>query len=173
MINYYNTDGGRHATFSGCDLGDGIVVEGSGELKTVLLVRSRGTTADAVTISRVIWEGELTAVIDGDTDVQIDEFAIASVEMQLNHGSGRISEKLKLDSMAVMLLGETMTVDDATLISQLFDTSAMDIGSIPNSSDTLAALTESDMKRLAYGQGPFLFRFLINEVMESQRGNHT
>ena len=66
-----------------------------------------------------------------------------------------------------------MTVDDATLISQLFDTSAMDIDSIPNTSNTLAALTESDMKRLAYGQGPFLFGFLLNEVMESQRGNHT
>ena len=63
-----------------------------------------------------------------------------------------------------------MTVDDATLISQLFDTSAMDIDSIPNTSNTLAALTESDMKRLAYGQGLFLFSFILSE---SQRGNYT
>ena len=173
VINYYNTDTGRYATFSSCDLGDGIVVEGSGELKTVLLVRSRGTTADAVTISRIIWEGELTAVIDGDTEVQIDEFAIASVEMQLNHGAGRISEILKLDSMTVMLLGETVKVEDETLISQVFDTSAMDINSIPNPSKSLSALTESDMKRLAFDQAFFLVGFLINEAMESQRGNHT
>ena len=66
-----------------------------------------------------------------------------------------------------------MTVDDATLISQLFDTSAMDIDSIPNPSKSLSALTESDMKRLVYDQGLFLSRFLLNEVIESQRGNHT
>ncbi len=66
-----------------------------------------------------------------------------------------------------------MKVDDETLISQLFDTSAMDINSIPNPSESLSALTESDMKRLAYGQAPFLVGFLVNEAMESQRGNHT
>ena len=66
-----------------------------------------------------------------------------------------------------------MKVDDETLISQLFDTSAMDINSIPNPSRSLSALTESDMKRLAYDQAPFLFMFLVNEAMESQRGDHT
>ena len=66
-----------------------------------------------------------------------------------------------------------MKVDDETLISQLFDTSAMDINSIPNPSKSLSALTESDMKRLVYDQAIFLFRFVINEAMESQRGNHT
>ena len=66
-----------------------------------------------------------------------------------------------------------MKVDDGTLISQLFDTSAMDINSIPNSPMSLSALTESDMKRLAYDEAIFLVSFLLNEVMESQRGNHT
>ena len=173
MINYYNTDGGRHATFSGCDLGDGIIVNGSGELKPVLLERSRETGKDTITISKIIWEGDLTAVIDGETEIQIDEFALASVLMQINHGKGREFGRMHLDSMTVMFLGETMTVDDATLISQLFDTSAMDIDSIPNPSRSLSALTESDMKRLAYGQAPFLFSFLIHEAMESQRGNYT
>ncbi len=28
------------------------------------------------------------------------------------------------------------------------------------------------MKRLAYGQAPFLFSFLVNEAMENQRGSH-
>ena len=93
--------------------------------------------------------------------------------MQLNHGSGGISDRVQLDSLTVTLLGETMKVDDETLISQLFDASAMDINSIPNPSKSLSALTESDMKRLAYGQGPFLFSLLLNEAMESQRGDHT
>ena len=173
VINYYNTDAGRNATFSSCDLGDGIIVQGSGELKTVLLKRSREATMDTITISRIIWEGQLTPVIDGETEIQIDQFAIASVGVQLNHGEGRVFDRLQLDSMTVMLLGETMKVDDETLISQLFDTSAMDINSIPNTSKSLSALTESDMKRLAYDQALFLGRFLINEVMESQRGNHS
>jgi hypothetical protein len=173
VINYYNTDAGRHATFSGCDLGDGIIVHGSGELKLVGLERSTENRVDRITISRIIWEGELTAVIDGETEVQLKKFEIASVGMQFNHGEESISDQVQLDSLTVTLLGETMKVDDETLTSQLFDASAMDINSIPNPSKSLSALTESDMKRLAYGQAPFLFSLLLNEAMESQRGDHT
>ena len=82
-------------------------------------------------------------------------------------------DRLQLDSLTVTLLGETMNVDDETLPSQLFDTSAMDLDSIPNPSKSLSALTESDMKRLAYDEVTFLVSILLNEAMESQRGNHT
>ena len=101
VINYYNTDGGRHATFSNCDLGYGIIVDGSGELKPVLLERSREDRIDRISISRIIWEGNLTAVIDGETEVQIDQFTIASVGVQLNHGAGSVSGRLQLDPMTV------------------------------------------------------------------------
>ena len=173
VINYSNTEAGRRATFSSCDLGDGIVVHGISELELAGLARSTENRIERITISRIIWDGELTAVIDGETEVQVNRFDIASVGMQLNHGAESISDRLHLDSLTVTLLGETMQVDDKTLPSQLFDTSALDIDSIPNPSQSLSALTESDMKRLAYDQATFLFRFLVNEAMESQRGNHT
>jgi len=173
VINYYNTDAGRHATFSGCDLGDGIIVHGRGELKMVGLERSFENRVDRITISRIIWEGELKAAIDGETGVQIKRFEMASVGMQLKGGSGSISDKLQLDSLTVTLLGKTMKVDDETLISQLFDTSAMDINSVPNPTKSLSALTESDMKRLAYDGTTFLALIVLNEFMESQRGDHT
>ena len=173
VINYSNTEAGRRATFSGCDLGDGITVHGISELELAGLERSTENRIESITISRIIWDGELTAVIDGETEVQIKRFEIASVGMQLNHGAESISDRLQLDSLTVTLLGETMKVDDETLISQLFDTSAMDINSIPNPSQSLSSLTESDMKRLAYGQAPFLASLLVNEAMESQRGDHT
>ena len=173
VINYSNTEAGRRATFSSCDLGDDIIVHGISELELAGLERSTENRIESITIPKLIWHGELTAVIDGETEVQIKRFEIASVAMRLNHGANSISEKLQLDSLTVTLLGETMKVDDETLISQLFDASAMDINSIPNPSKSLSALTESDMKRLAYDQATFLFRFLINEAMESQRGNHT
>ena len=168
VINYYNTDAGRHATFSGCDLGDGVSVHGDGELKWV----GPGLSTDRQTISRIIWAGGLTAVIDDNTEVQINEFEIDAIEMQIDFKRA-LPDRLKLDSLTVTLLGETMKVDDETLPSQLFDTSAMDINSVPNPSKSLSALTESDMKRLAYGQAPFLFSLLLNEAIESQRGNHT
>jgi hypothetical protein len=173
VINYYNTDAGRHATFSGCDLGDGIIVHGRGELKMVGLERSFENRVDRITISGIIWEGELTAAIDGETGVQIKRFEMASVGIQLEGGSGSISDRLHLDSLTVTLLGKTMKVDDETLISQLFDTSAMDINSVPNPSNSLSALTESDMKRLVYGEANFLALALLREFMESQRGDHT
>ncbi len=167
VINYYNTEAGRHAAFSDCDLGDGISVNGSGELRWV----GPGLSTDRQTISRIIWEGELTAAIDGNPGVQIKKFEIDSIKMQIEFRRG-LPERLQLDSLTVTLLGETMKVDDETLVSQLFDTSAMDINSIPNPSKSLSALTESDMKRLAYDEATFLLSFLVNEAMESQRGNH-
>ena len=66
-----------------------------------------------------------------------------------------------------------MRVEDNTLPSQLFDTSAMDINSIPNPSNSLSALTESDMRRLTYYEVTPWILFLFNEGMESRRGNHT
>ena len=173
VINYSDTESGRRATFSTCDLGDGIIVHGISELELAGLERSTENGIDRITISRVTWRGELTAVIDGEIEVQIRKFEIASVGMQLNHGAGRISDRVQLDSLTVTLLGETVKVDDGTLISQLFDTSAMDINSIPNSSRSLSALTKSDMRRLAYDQATFLVGFLVNEAMERQRGNHS
>ena len=168
VINYYNTEAGRHATFSDCDLGDGVSINGSGELRWV----GPGLSTDRQTISRIIWEGQLTGAIDGDLEVQINEFEIDSIKMQIEFRRG-LPDRLQLDSLTVMLLGETMQVEDETIAFQLFDTSAMDINSIPNPSALLSALTESDMKRLAYSQAPFLFSVLINEAMESQRGSHT
>ena len=63
VINYYNTEAGRHATFSNCDLGDGVSVHGDGELKWVWPELSMNRR----TISRIMWAGSLTAVVDDNT----------------------------------------------------------------------------------------------------------
>lgn len=163
VINYFNTEAGRHAAFSNCDLGDGIIVNGSGELRWVGL----GLSTDRQTISKIIWEGELTAAIDGDLRVQISEFEIDATKMQVEFRRG-MPDRLQLDSMTVTLLGETIKVDDETLITQLFDTSAMDIDSIPNHSRSLSALTESDMKRLAYHGATFCIRFSLTKLWRAK-----
>ena len=167
VINYYNTDAGRYATFSDCDLGDGVSVHGAGELKWV----GPELSTDRRTISRIIWDGELTAVIRGETEVQINEMEIDAIEMQIDF-KRNFPDRLQLGSLTATLLGETIKVDDETLLSQLFDTSAMDINSIPNPSESLSALTESDMRRLAYDEATFLALVLLDELQESQRGNH-
>ena len=83
VINYSNTEADRRATFSSCDLGDGIIVHGISELELAGVERSTENRIERITISRVIWHGELTAVIDGETEIQIKRFEIASVGMQL------------------------------------------------------------------------------------------
>ena len=168
VINYHNTEAGRHATFSDCDLGDGVSVHGGGELKWV----GPELSTDRQTISRIIWSGGLTAVIDDNTEVQINALEIDAIGMQVDLKRD-FPDRLQLGSVTVRLLGETMRVEDNTLPSQLFDTSAMDIDSIPNPSNSLLALTESDMKRLAYNEVTPWILFLFNEGLESQRGNHT
>ena len=168
VINYHNTEAGRQATFSDCDLEDGVSVHGGGELKWV----GPELSTDRQTISRIIWAGGLTAVIDDNTEVRINELEIDAIEMQIDFKRD-LPDRLQLGSLTVRLLGRTMRVEDNTLPSQLFDTSAIDINSIPNPSNTLSALTESDIKRLAYREVTPWILFLFNEGMESQRGNHT
>ena len=164
VINYYNTEAGRNATFSDCDLGDGVTVHGGGELEWV----GPELSMDRQTISRIIWSGGLTAVIDDDTEVQINEMGIDAIEMQIDFKTD-LPDRLQLGSLTVRLLGETMRVEDDTLPFQLFDTSAMDINSIPNPSNSLSALTESDMRRLAYREVAPWILFLFNEALESHR----
>ena len=168
VINYYNTEAGRHATFSNCDLGDGVSVHGDGELKWVWPELSMNRR----TISRIMWAGSLTAVVDDNTEVQINELEIDALEMEIDFKRD-LPGRLQLGSLTVRSLGETVRVEDNTMPSKLFDTSAMDIDSIPNHANSLAALTESDMKRLAYNEVAPWILFLINEGLESQRGNHT
>ena len=168
VINYHNTEAGRQATFSDCDLGSGVTVHGDGELKWV----GPDLSTDRQTISRISWTGGLIAIVDDNIEVQINEFEIDAIEMEIDFKRD-FPGRLLLDSLTVRLLGETVRVEDNILPSRIFDTSAMDIDSIPSHSNSLSALTESDMKRLAYNEVAPWILFLINEGLESQRGNHT
>jgi len=178
VINYYNTPAGRHATFSRCNLGDGVVIDGEGELKWV----GAGLSGDRNTITKIVWEGTLKAVIDEVAAVQINDFIIDPLAFTVNDkidpaefafAAGDTLDQMQLDSLTVSLQGEIFTVTDGTLPAQVFETTGMSTNSIPNPDNSLSVLTEADVKRIAYHGAMILVRFLVNETLEVGRGDHT
>ncbi|NIS65184.1 MAG: hypothetical protein GTO05_08510 [Gemmatimonadales bacterium] len=184
VFNFYNTDTGRHATFSGCDIGDGTVLDGNGEVQWAGpgLAPSRerfcrfGTPP--VCESALVWSGELTMRTDGAAAVAISDFRVDDIVMQSGGGPfpselDLYTADLGLRSFAPTLDGETTRVADDSLPSRVFDTSGMHINSLPNPGESPSALTEADVKRLIYHGTIGLLAFLIDETLEIQRGEHT
>jgi len=158
VIDYSNTAGGRRVTFSGCDLGDGVVVDGSGELQWAQpasvsdrapFCRESATGYSCAT--DLEWQGALAVTVDGSR-VTVGSFTVTGLSM----ASGGVHfpndlpiESPGLSSMQVKTLQTTTTVNDASLVTSVFDP-LLTIGAIPNPSNDLAVLTEADLKRIAF-----------------------
>ena len=166
VVNYYNTPAGRHATFSGCELGDGVTVDGSAEIRW---------TGSGLSAAR----NEITTLeLNGDMAVQVENMGMLDVKRMRVEGI-RLSdplepapEPLDLSALRVTLFGESYRVDERGNHERLFEPE-LNIRSIPNPSNSLDALSEADMKRIAYHLGMDLAELLFLESLEAQRGEHT
>ncbi|MDH3457763.1 MAG: hypothetical protein OER90_13070 [Gemmatimonadota bacterium] len=174
VINYVNTDTGRGVTFSGCDVGNGIVIEGSGDVNWVGpgLANQRqdfcqyGFPVTCLTAFRL--EGSFTVSIDGERVVRIETLAVR--ELEIVSGPGEADVRAVAASVTV----ETFDVQvaDANVYEDMFDTSGMTIETIANGSRSLATLSDADLDRLAYHGALVFAGFLINEISEL-RPDHT
>jgi hypothetical protein len=166
VIDYRNSPRGRLATFSGCDAGDGIVIDGSAELRWTsaggdrtripeieivggLHVRdAAGSVTDiaAATISGITF----TAASDPFVPPSVDRFQYASAR--------------------VVIGGQSATPSEVAAPSRIFRPSlTIDaIGAVP-----IDALSDVDLRRLAYHGAMELVGILFNETTETQRGDHT
>ncbi len=183
VINFHNTATGRHATFSGCDIGGGITVDGSGNVEWVGsgLAQSRQEfchfAQTAACHTALAWSGNLT-VSAGGSSVQITDFRVAAIVWAASgglfpDGLDVYTGELGLRALEVTLHEETIRVEDDDLPTQIFDVTGMDINSVPSASREPSALTDADVKRLVYHGAIGLLSFLVNETLEIQRGNHT
>lgn len=189
VINYFNTDFGRIAAFSGCDLGDGVVVSGSGHLDWADsgLASERGESfceagPEAQCRSGLRWMGSVEFRIGDGSPFELRGFRIDPIVMSSDHGFypeqlGLETGGLGLDHLRVTLLIEnlqnTYIVDDPDLPTDVFGSQGMTIDAIPNPSGSLSALTVTDLKRVAYHGALALMRTLIDETLEAARGSHT
>jgi hypothetical protein len=181
VVTYRNTPLGRAVTFHGCDLGEGIVVSGSGELRWAGsgLAAERGEffCGSGGCPAALAWSGDLRFDVQGADVVELNEFRIENLTLGADGGLfpeefvDELSSGPGFVSMTVAIAGAELLVDDRALPSELFDTSGLTLVSLPNPSGSLSALTEVDMRRLALASFMDLAAFLTDETIDP-RGSH-
>lgn len=182
VLAYYDTPAGRHLTFHGCDLGANVVLSGAGELRWAgpglepvrePFCNTTGSTCQA----RLRWSGSLELALGGDTTVVLDAFALDDLVM--GPDGGRFPPESGVEilfggfvSVRATAFGRSVTVSDPTLPGTLFDLAGVDPDALPNPAGSPAALTPADLHRLALQTLVDLAFFLVDETLESQRGDH-
>jgi hypothetical protein len=163
VIDYINTPLGRRATFSGCDTGDGVVVDGTAELQWV-------TGGDRSRMSQVEVVGTLRVRGPDGVEVMMDRLSVSGIVFSAPAEPSVMN--LVVARVRVTSATSTAPLDDRASPANVFAPTGRGIDAIPNPSGGLDVLTEADLKSIAYGTGMRLARLLFDETLESQRGEH-
>jgi hypothetical protein len=163
VIDYINTSLGRLATFSGCDSGDGVIVDGTAEFRWV-------TGGDRSRISQVELAGTLRVRGPDGVEVMMDRLAVSDIVFSAPTEPSVMN--LVIARVRVTSEAGTAALDDRASPANVFAPAGRGIDAIPNPSGGLDVLTEADLKAIAYGTAMRLARLLFDETLESQRGEH-
>jgi len=169
VVNYHNTAAGRRATFSGCNVGDGVTVDGTAELRWV----GPNLSPDRAQLTRLELTGTVTVTAEGG-GAEVDAMRVEGIAFRAPTPTDDepAVNRLLVESLRVTVLGTTVGVDARGNPARLFQPT-LDLNTLPNPTNALAALTEADMKRIAYDAAMTLASILFNELLEIQRGEHT
>ncbi|MBW3660426.1 MAG: hypothetical protein KY397_02180 [Gemmatimonadetes bacterium] len=177
LIHYVNSELGRRATFHGCDLGDGVVVDGAAEVRWAGpgLRLERGESfcsfiPDPVCAASLELIGSLAVTGEGWSvrveRLRIDDLVIGPAgtpfvpDMGIwTGGSGGF------ESMVVRLAGETIEASDPALPTRVFPPGgALEEIAIPGRG--VDGLTAADVHRLAWLGLADLARILLDEASD-------
>jgi hypothetical protein len=162
IINYYNeTSDTRAAKFSGCDVGNGVTVDGEAS------VRWSGVRNQPVTTPTSV-------LLTGDLLVNVSGRASRVTELTVNNVRFTTSQpdifRLIPDSLRIELAGGRYSSSVATSPRVILDPRDLHIGSLPNPSASLSALSDADIKRLAFDAGLKLAWYLASNVRQEDPG---
>lgn len=158
VINYYNTaDNIRVAEATGCDLGDGVILDGKA---TVELTGGPLYPPPLRPLGVRVTSSSLTA---GTTSIKA--FEISDVRYTSESADIRT---LKADSLRITMNGKTVQPSGATYAAVLGPPTTID--AIPNPSNSLQVLIEADLKRLAFDAGLAMAWYAVNKVRLADPG---
>ncbi|HET9387650.1 MAG TPA: hypothetical protein VFO67_21120 [Gemmatimonadales bacterium] len=171
-LSYVDSDRGRRVWFRGCDLGTGLVIEGSGEIEWAAAAPGPdrepfctfGPSATCATGFR--WNGTLAITIDDSVTVVLADYEVTDVSVTVG------VDTIQLQSLNVLIAGSNVPMDDPALAAELFDATGRTLDHIPNPSQSVSALSQADLHRLAYDGISVLASFLLDETQEAGRGDH-
>jgi hypothetical protein len=153
VVDYRNTRAGRRATFSGCDAGDGVTVDGGAELRW----RGPGLSRNRRHFRKLKLAGAITVTVAGAATTQMRRMTVEGIAFR---GRKRSLKRLNRRSLRVTLFGRRVKVDKRGSPRRIFEPRGLNIDTIPNPSNSLAALTEADVKRIAYDPALALYAIL-------------
>lgn len=173
-LSYVNSDAGRRVWFRECDLGTGIVIDGNGEIEWAAGAPGGGPNREPFCVfgapSRCgdgfRWNGTLAITLDDTLTVELDAYQVTDVVVTFGVDS------IQLQSLNVVIGAEAIPMSDPGLAAQLVDFSGQTLDDIPGASESVTALIDADLHRLAYEGISDLGSFLLDETLESARGDH-
>lgn len=168
VIDYHNIPGGRRATFTGCDLGDGVVIDGAADVRWIR------TTEDPATTRTVSIAGDLHVRVEMTEPFSVDAVDAAGIAFSEGPPTDGVAllDRLITSSIQLTSLGVIFPLDARAIPSDVFHP-ALTAESLPNPGNGLATLEDRDLKRIAFHPMIVLASILFNETLEIQRGQHT
>jgi hypothetical protein len=163
VIDYRNTTNGRRATFTGCDAGDGVIVDGTVDLAWTPPGGDRSRIT-SITIGR-----GLEARIGGAPPQAVAPFQVAGIAFPSSEPSVLAVAPAPL---RVQFGSGTVAPLDARATPAAVFAPMLTIDALPNAANALSALGDTDVKRLAYHGAVALASLLFDETLETQRGDH-
>jgi hypothetical protein len=163
VINYTNSSAGRVATVTGCDTGDGVVIDGTAEVRWV-------SGSDRSRITQLVVSGALRAREGAGGETTVGDVTVTGIAFTTPNEPAVLS--LVVAPVRVTFNGSTSALDSRASPANVFAPGGRGIDAIPNPSGSLDALTDVDLRAIAYGTGMRLARLLFDETLESQRGEH-
>jgi hypothetical protein len=165
LATYYNSTAGRHVVFHGCDAGDGVVVSGSAE------VRWPNAHSYPWSFTSITMVGDVRVGTSTTAESAVGEVSATGITFTGDEFSSPSPRLLDPSAATISAFGETYAFQSAASVDNvLFPTLTID--AIPNASG-VDGLSENDVRRLALDGGMYLGRVLLNETLESGRGEHT
>jgi hypothetical protein len=163
VINYVNSPTGRIATVSGCDTGDGVVIDGNTEIRWV-------SGSDRSRITQIVVSGALRARDATGSEAAVGNVTVTGISFTAPSEPTVLT--LVVAPVRVTFDGATAPLESRASPANVFAPTGRGIDAIANPTGSLGALTEVDLKTIAYGTGIRLASLLFGETLESQRGEH-
>jgi hypothetical protein len=159
IINFHSTSSQtRRATFSGCNLGDSVVVDG------VVEIYWSGTRNQALQgATSVSLQGDLNVTVAGRRS-RVSELAITSVQFPDPFAN---VFRLRVDSLRVDMNGASFRPNSTHAARGILDPQ-LAVDALP--ATDLNALTEADLKRIAYDAGLVLAWYMATNVRQTDPG---
>jgi hypothetical protein len=168
VIDYHNIPGGRRATFTGCDLGDGVVIDGAAD------VRWTRTSEDPATTRSVSIAGDLLARVETMPPFAVGAVDAAGFAFSAGPPTDGIAllDRLLTSQVQVTQLGFIFPLDARAVPSNVFHPALTAVW-LPNPGNGVSKLEDRDLKRIAFHPMIVLASILFDETLEIQRGQHT